>query len=129
MLVAGPVLLLLSTLAGEPSRIRLEALNPMAIAALVHLTVVGTLAGFCVYIWLVRHADPVAATSYAYVNPVVAMILGAVILHEPMSPTMVLGGALVLLSVAAMLTTARLRRRVASRSAHPASTPLSATAG
>jgi len=103
MLVAGPVLLGLSALTGEPARLKLEAIDTPAILAFAYLTVVGTVAGYCVYVWLVRHADPVAATSYAYVNPVVAMILGALLLHEPISGTMVVGGGLVLVSVALLL--------------------------
>ncbi|MCU0786850.1 MAG: EamA family transporter [Verrucomicrobia bacterium] len=103
MLAAGPVLLLLSTLLGEPGRVQWEALDTAAVIAFAHLTIVGTVAGYCVYVWLVRNADGLAATSYAYVNPVVAVILGATILREPISGRMLLGGGVVLLSVAFLL--------------------------
>jgi len=104
MVAAGPVLLGIATLTGETDRIVFDALTPAALGAFGYLTLFGSFAGFCVYVWLVRNAEPVAATSYAYVNPVVAIALGSAILDEPIPPGMIAGGALVLTSVALLLT-------------------------
>lgn len=66
--------------------------NPSALstAALIYLAVIGTLVGFSAYMYLVRTVRPALATSYAYVNPVIAVILGAWVLTEPVTGTGVL---------------------------------------
>ena len=115
MLVAGPVLLLIAALLGDFNRVFAEALNGAAMVAFLYLTVVGTIGGYCVYVWLVRHTDALTATSYAYVNPVVAMLLGWAILREPLSVGMLSGSALVLLSVALLLALGRRPREADER--------------
>jgi drug/metabolite transporter (DMT)-like permease len=53
-----------------------------AIGAFWYLVVLGSLAGFSAYIWLLHHVRPALATSYAYVNPAIAVVLGALLAHE-----------------------------------------------
>ena len=57
-----------------------------SLAAFVYLTVVGSLLAFTAYGWLLRVAPLPLVATYAYVNPVVAVILGAIVLHEPIDP-------------------------------------------
>lgn len=66
--------------------------------------VVGSVIAYSAYLWLVGNA-PVAMTStYAYVNPVIAVILGAIVLSEPISLPMIVGAATVILGVILVIT-------------------------
>ena len=74
-----------------------------AILALAYLIVVGSFVGFTAYVWLLRVAPISLVSTYAYVNPIVAVALGALILGEDVTMQMVVAGAAVLVSVAVIL--------------------------
>ncbi|WP_223505470.1 drug/metabolite exporter YedA [Pseudomonas sp. GL-RE-29] len=79
MLVGGVVLLVASAVSGE----HLEKMPPIeGWAALAYLTVFGSIIAFNAYMYLLKHVRPAAATSYAYVNPAVAVLLGIVFVGE-----------------------------------------------
>ncbi|KAF1025402.1 MAG: putative inner membrane transporter YedA [Pseudomonas sp.] len=79
MLIAGVVLLALSAIKGE----HLQAMPPLeGWLALAYLTVFGSIIAFNAYMYLLKHVRPAAATSYAYVNPAVAVLLGIVFVGE-----------------------------------------------
>jgi len=78
-------------LAGVPSA--------RAVAAMVYLLVFGSLVGFSAYSYLLAHTRTAVATSYAYVNPVIAVVLGVVLAHEHFGLTSVIGGVVVLAAV------------------------------
>ena len=79
MLVAGVALLIVSALSGE----RLQAMPPVeGWLALGYLIVFGSIIAFNAYMYLLKHVRPAAATSYAYVNPAVAVLLGIVFVGE-----------------------------------------------
>jgi len=62
---------------------RMHALPSLqAVSAVVYLVIFGSIIGFTAYIWLLHHVRPALATSYAYVNPPIAVLLGAALLHE-----------------------------------------------
>ena len=83
-------------------------------AALAYLTVIGSLLAFTVYGWLLRVAPLPLIATYAYVNPVVAVILGAVVRQEPIGPRTLLAGA-VIIGAVALIVTARGRMRSPGR--------------
>ncbi len=97
MLPAAVVLGLMSALSGErvPEHVPGEA-----IAALLYLIVFGSLLGVSAYTFLLRATRPTVATSYAYVNPIVAVLLGVLVGGETIGPTALLAGALILAGVA-----------------------------
>ena len=74
-----------------------------AILALAYLIVVGSFIGFTAYVWLLRAAPISLVSTYAYVNPIVAVALGALILGEDITVQMIVAGAAVLVSVAVIL--------------------------
>jgi drug/metabolite transporter (DMT)-like permease len=80
--------------------------NAQSIGAIGYLVLFGSLLGFSCYIWLIHHVPVAKAATYAYVNPVVAVILGAVILHEHLQPTEYVGMVAVICSVA-LVTSSR----------------------
>jgi drug/metabolite transporter (DMT)-like permease len=114
MLTGGVLLTLVGVLTGEwaafsPSKVSLDS-----VAALVYLTVIGSLLAFTTYGWLLRVAPLQFIATYAYVNPVVAVILGVLILNEPLTPRTLLAGAVIVFAVA-LIITARGRMRAPDR--------------
>ena len=98
---------------------RLPASVPAnAVYALVYLVVAGSIAGFSAYTYLLRHTTTALATSYAYVNPVIAVLLGAAIDGERPGAGMLAPGALVLAGVA-ILALGRPRPAVPARASQP----------
>jgi drug/metabolite transporter (DMT)-like permease len=76
MLVGGGVLLLISLLVEPVTILSISHAPTKAIGALIYLIIFGSLIGFSSYAWLARNAPPQLLSTYAYVNPVVAMLLG-----------------------------------------------------
>lgn len=96
MLCAAPALALTAWLTGE----RLPANPPAAsLAALAYLAVFGSIIGFTAYLFLVKHARPTLTASYAYVNPPVAVLLGALIAGEHVGVSELIGMAVILVGV------------------------------
>jgi drug/metabolite transporter (DMT)-like permease len=118
-MLCGGVLLLGTGLAtGEPARFALRDVSASSALAVAYLVVFGSLIGFTAYTWLLRVASPVLVSTYAYVNPVVAVFLGWLLLREPVTLG-TLAGAAVILSGVALITSASARssrrREVATR--------------
>src|SRR5258708_7570313 len=100
MLCGGVLLFAAGALSGEPARFALSRVSAGSALAVIYLVVFGSLIGFTAYTWLLRSASPVLVSTYAYVNPVVAVLLGCLLVHEPLTSRMVLGPALILGRVA-----------------------------
>ncbi len=80
----------------------------------VYLVLIGALVGFTAYIWLLHHCDPRKVATYAYVNPVVAMVLGTLFAHERLSAASLGGAVLIIGSVAIVITAQQFRSRTAA---------------
>ncbi|HWO17152.1 MAG TPA: EamA family transporter [Kofleriaceae bacterium] len=96
MMAGGAVLAAVGGAMGE--RLSAEA-SAGAWLSLAYLTVFGSLVAFTAYNWLLRNARPATATSYAYVNPVLAVLLGAALSGEPIGVTTVIANALIVVAV------------------------------
>ena len=104
-MVAGSIVLaLMSLVAGEPARFDPAAVSAPSFAAFLYLTVVGSIVAFTTYGWMLRVAPLPLVATYAYVNPVVAVILGALVLGEPIEPRTLLAGAVIVAAVALIVT-------------------------
>jgi drug/metabolite transporter (DMT)-like permease len=111
-MAAGSVALaLLGAVRGEPRMLDLAAVSARSWLALAYLTVAGSLIAFTAYVWLLHHAPISLASTYAYVNPVVAVALGALLVAEPVTPQVLIGGAVIVAGVALVVATERPRRR------------------
>src|SRR5580700_3647380 len=84
--------------------------TPRGIGAVLYLVVGGSWIGYTPYIWLIRHAPTSKASTYAYVNPVVAVFLGWLVLHEPIDRYILMGSAIIIASVV-LVTSARVSSR------------------
>jgi drug/metabolite transporter (DMT)-like permease len=100
MLWAGVLFGILSLATGELGRVHVHAISTTSILALLYLIVFGSLVGFSAYVWLLRAAPLSLVSTYAYVNPVVAVILGAVFIGEGISPRLVIAGGIIITAVA-----------------------------
>jgi drug/metabolite transporter (DMT)-like permease len=119
LLVAGAVLLVLAVFTGEWPELELSQISLKSSLSLMYLAVIGSLA-FVAYIWLIKAAGPARAATYAYVNPVVAVILGSTFGSEPFALRTVLS-ALVIIVAVVLIITAKSRQTV--KAAVPASNP------
>jgi drug/metabolite transporter (DMT)-like permease len=99
MLAGGAMLLAVSAARGEWRGFHLLAISGTAWIALVYLVFAGSIAGFTAYVWLLHHESPTKVGTYAYVNPIVAVIIGYFLGGEPLGARTVLGGVFVLASV------------------------------
>ena len=105
MLGGGVGLLLVGLVRGE--HVELSKVTGTSVLALAYLVVFGSVVAFTAYSWLLGTAPVSQVATYAYVNPVVAVVLGAVVAGEPLSPTIVVGGAITVLAVALVVSERR----------------------
>jgi drug/metabolite transporter (DMT)-like permease len=109
MLAGSALLAVEAAVTGEIGRFHPEAISGRSLVALAYLTVVGSMLAYNAYAWLIGHAPLSLVGTYAYVNPVVAVALGALILSEPITPRTLLASAVIVVAVA-MIVTARSRQ-------------------
>lgn len=102
MICGGVVLLLMSIVSGETHQFSFHSVSRNSWLCLLYLIVLGALVGFTAYIWLLKNASISIASTYAYVNPVVAVILGWIFLDEKLSTQIICGGVVILIGVALM---------------------------
>jgi drug/metabolite transporter (DMT)-like permease len=105
MLAGGIMLALASALFGEFRGFHIQAVSRGVWFALAYLIVAGSIIGFTAYVWLIHHESPTKVGTYAYVNPVVAVIVGYFLGGETVGPRTVTGTLLVLVSVILITTT------------------------
>jgi len=104
MICGGTLLTIGGLLTGEHRRLDLAHISLLSVGSFVYLVVIGALVGYTAYIFLLRHCEPAKVATYAYVNPIVAVILGAVFAGESLSGRTVLAAALIIGSVALVIT-------------------------
>jgi drug/metabolite transporter (DMT)-like permease len=105
MLAGGVLLALTAGTLGEFRDFHLSAVSRGAWLALLYLIVPGSIMGFTAYVWLIHHESPTKVGTYAYVNPVVAVLVGYFLGGETLGPRTILGTLLVLISVVVITTT------------------------
>src|SRR5947209_14205432 len=110
MAFAGVGNLLLAVVIGDFSR---AVWTTRGIGAVLYLIVCGSWIGYTAYIWLLGHVPTSKVSTYAYVNPVVAVFLGWLILHEPITAYILAGSAIVVASVA-LVTSAEVKTRTST---------------
>ncbi|MDQ3432130.1 MAG: EamA family transporter [Actinomycetota bacterium] len=111
MLAGGAGLVLLGLATGEGRDLRPAEWSAASWAALIYLVLFGSLLAYTAYVWLLGSAPISLVSTYAYVNPVVAVLLGALVLSEPLSWGTLIGGGIVVAGVALVVSTERPRRR------------------
>jgi drug/metabolite transporter (DMT)-like permease len=109
MLAGGAMLVVAGAIGGETAQLDPSAFSMRSILALAYLIVFGAIIGFTAYTWLVQNTTAARLSTYAYVNPLVAVVLGWAFAGEPLSPRTLLAGAVILAAVA-VITVDRARK-------------------
>lgn len=104
MVLGAVVLTLMGGVVGEFGRFDPAAVSDRSFVAMVYLTLIGSLVAFSTFAWLLRVAPVPKVATYAYVNPIVAVILGFLILGEPITPRALVAGGIVVVAVALIVT-------------------------
>ncbi|HEX2051449.1 MAG TPA: EamA family transporter [Actinomycetota bacterium] len=123
MLLGGGALFAAGLVTGEAGHVDVESFSTASLGALLYLVVMGSLVGFTAYAWLLQNAPISKVSTYAYVNPVIAIVLGWWILSERLTPVMFVGAALIVASTAFVV------RRESRRPAVETAEPVPALAG
>ena len=107
MLAAGAAMLAIAAVSHEFAGLRLDQVPAQGWWALAYLTLVGSIVAFTAFVWLTQNAPLSLVSTYAYVNPVVAVLLGWLLLAEPLTAAIVAGGALAVVGVAIVVRSER----------------------
>jgi drug/metabolite transporter (DMT)-like permease len=99
MLAGGALLLLAAAIRGEWARVDLGAVSQRSWLSFLYLVIFGSMVAFTAYLWLLRHTTPARAATYAYVNPVVAVLLGWALAGEPLTAQILLAAAVIVAGV------------------------------
>ena len=100
LLLGGAMLLVVGLALGESGRVAQGGFTTASVWALLYLIVIGSLLAYSTYTWLLQNVPISRVATYAYVNPVVAVALGALFLGERIDPLMLVGAAMIVTSVA-----------------------------
>jgi drug/metabolite transporter (DMT)-like permease len=104
MITSGAVMLVLGAAVGELGDVHVSEFSGRSIAGFVWLVTAGSLVAYTAYVWLLKNAPISKVSTYAYVNPVVAIFLGWALLSEDITTTVVVGGTLIIASVALVVS-------------------------
>lgn len=104
MLAGGVACLLAGVLVGELGRTDVAAFSTESLLALLYLIVFGSIVAFTAYTWLLAHVPVSTVGTYAYVNPIVAVVLGSLFLSEEITPRTLVAAAIIIGAVVAMVS-------------------------
>jgi drug/metabolite transporter (DMT)-like permease len=104
MLCGGALLALAGVVTGELHRFDASRVSLLSVGSFAYLVIIGAVIGFTAYIWLLRHCNPAKVATYAYVNPIVAVVLGALFAGETLTTRAMVAAGLIIGSVALVIT-------------------------
>ncbi|MDQ6919837.1 MAG: EamA family transporter [Candidatus Dormibacteraeota bacterium] len=110
MLCGSAVLAVAAVASGELGQVHLAALSTRSILALAYLVFFGSIVAFTSYVWLLKTSRPSILGTYAYVNPAVAVVLGFLVLGEPLTLPTIIGGGIIIVAVALIVTARSVQR-------------------
>ena len=114
MLCGGVLLLIAATVTGQWGEFEVGAVSPASAVSFVYLVFFGSIIAYSAYIWLLSATSPAKVSTYAYVNPIIAVLLGWSIADEPITPSMLAAMTIILFSVTLISGVADRRRTVST---------------
>jgi drug/metabolite transporter (DMT)-like permease len=111
MICGGALLMLAGFALREYRGFELSNVTWLSIGAFVYLVLIGALVGYTAYFYLLRHCEPAKVATYAYVNPVVAILLGTAFAGEHLNLRTLLGAGLIIGSVAVVITAQQMKSK------------------
>jgi drug/metabolite transporter (DMT)-like permease len=112
MIVGGLGLLVTGFLTGE--NVQAQQFSTESLLSLAYLIIFGSVLAYTAYTWALIHASVSRVSTYAYVNPVVAVFLGGLLLNETIDLTMIIGAAVIIVSVWLVIRTEARRARLSA---------------
>ncbi len=112
MVAGGGVLLVVATVLGETSAFAPLGVSAPSLVALAYLALFGSVVAFTAYFWLLQHTTPAKATTYAYVNPILALLLGWAVAREPVTSRVVFAAAVIVSAVLVVTALPHVRARL-----------------
>jgi drug/metabolite transporter (DMT)-like permease len=112
MLCGGALMLVAAIFSGELRDFHPEKISALSLGAFVYLVLIGAIVGYTAFIFLMRHCDAAKVSTYAYINPIVAVLLGALFAGETLTGRTALAGAIILGSVALVITAPKPKRKI-----------------
>ena len=112
MLCGGGLMILAGLVHGEARNFHLREVTAVSLGAFTYLVLIGAVVGYTSYIFLLRHCDPSKVATYAYVNPVVAVLLGAFFAGETLSLRTAVAAAVIVGSVALVITAQQAKEKL-----------------
>jgi drug/metabolite transporter (DMT)-like permease len=111
-MICGGALLILAGLAlGEYRQFDIGNITSLSISAFIYLVLIGALVGYTAYFYLLRHCEPAKVATYAYINPIVAILLGTFFAGEHLTLRTLIGAGLIIGSVAVVITAQQMRSK------------------
>lgn len=104
MILGGLLLGVVGFVRGEAHAVNFDSFSTASLVSLAYLVVMGSWLAFTAYVWVLQHAPISKVATYAYVNPVIAVLLGWLVLSEPLTPVVLAGALVVVGSVAFTVT-------------------------
>jgi drug/metabolite transporter (DMT)-like permease len=111
MFCGGVLLLIVGLFTGEGKHFHPANITTLSLGAFAYLVLIGAIVGYTAYFWLLRHCDPAKVATYAYVNPIVAVLLGALFAHETVTLRTLIAAVLIIGSVALIITVQQLKSK------------------
>jgi drug/metabolite transporter (DMT)-like permease len=112
MLCGGSLMMIAGFALGEAQGFDPRQVTALSLGAFVYLVLAGAIVGYTAFIWLLRHCDPSKVATYAYVNPVVAVLLGAFFAGETLTGRTALAAAIIIASVALVITAQQAKQKI-----------------
>ncbi len=111
MICGGALLLFLGFVTGEQHGFSLHRVTWLSLGAFIYLVLIGALVGYTAYFYLLRHCDPAKVATYAYINPIVAILLGSAFAGEILTMRTLLGAGLIIGSVAIVIMAQQMKMK------------------
>jgi len=111
MICGGALLILAGLGLGEYRQFDIRNVTWLSLGAFVYLVLIGALVGYTAYFYLLRHCEPAKVATYAYVNPIVAILLGTLFAGERLTLRTWIGAGLIIGSVAVVITSQQMKSR------------------
>jgi drug/metabolite transporter (DMT)-like permease len=124
MSAGGVLLVLAGIMTGEVADLNIAEVSIQSLAAMLYLTIFGSIVALTSYVWLLKTVEPSKAATYTYVNPVIAVFLGWLVLSEPISPQMLIAVPIIIVAVV-MITTRRKKQIISPAESAPSSLDMS----
>ncbi len=119
MLAGGALMMIAGFVLGQGAQIHLDQVSLLSLSAVGYLVVFGSLIGFTAYVWLLKVSTPARVSTYAFVNPVVAVFLGWAFMGEQLSTRVMIAAAVIILAVV-LITFTQVSTSARSANALPA---------